>query len=454
MYRKVAFLIIKGGNMLQVISNSLTKIVSRILPDAFILALLLTLVIFFSGIVFTDSTPFDMLHYWGDGLWSLLTFTMQMCLVIVTGHALASTSQLQHFMKRVGRSVQKPATIAATIALFSAVMCSIHWGFGLIISAMLAREFARNVDGVDYRVLIAAAYMGFMTWHGGLMASIPLVAATEGHMLEPITGIIPVSETIFTPFNLLVIGGLFVILPVVAYLIHPKAEDVVFINPELLADQSKEQDDKLQPDTPAERLEKSSFLAYCIGCFGLGYIIYNWLSNGFTLDLNIGNMAFLSIGIILHGSPIAYVRAIKNGVMATSSVILQFPFYGGIQYMMEESGLGSSITDWFVSSATETTFTTYTFFASAVVNFFVPSGGGHWIVQGPLIMPAAVDLNINLGEAAMAIAYGDMWSNMAQPFWALPALAVAGLGIRDIMGFTLTALLVTLPLFLCTLFFL
>lgn len=164
-------------------------------------------------------------------------------------------------------------------------------------------------------------------------------------------------------------------------------------------------------------------------------------------------MLFLCLGIILHGSPIAYAAAIKNGAVATSSVILQFPFYGGIQYMMEESSLGADITLWFVESASASTYAVWTFFASALVNFFVPSGGGHWIVQGPLIMPGAVELGVDLGKTAMAIAYGDMWSNMAQPFWALPALAVAGLGIRDIMGFTITAMLVTLPIFMITLTF-
>ncbi len=440
----------KSAGILSIIANALTKLVSRFLPDAYVLAIILTLIIFLAGVIFTDSTAIEMVDYWGDGLWSMLTFTMQMCLIIVTGHALASTKQIQVIMKKIALSVQSPPMVAATVALFSAVMCSIQWGFGLIVSAMLAREFARNVEGVDYRVLIAAAYMGFMTWHGGLMGSIPLVAATEGHLLQSITGIIPVSETIFSNYNIITIVCLFIALPIIAYLIHPKAKDVVTIDPKILL-QAEIVEGKQDAPTIANRLEHSRFLAYSIGALGFTYVGYMWINQGFKLDLNLGNMIFLCLGIILHGSPIAYTVAIKNGITATSSVVLQFPFYGGIQYMMEKSSLGGDITLWFVESASAKSYAVLTFFSSALVNFFVPSGGGHWIVQGPLIMPGAVELGVDLGKTAMAIAYGDMWSNMAQPFWALPALAVAGLGIRDIMGFTITAMLVTLPIFMITL---
>lgn len=411
----------KTAGVLNIIANVLTKFVSRYLPDAYVLAVVLTLVIFAAGVLFTESTALQMVEYWGDGLWSMMTFTMQMCLVIVTGHALASTNPVQKLMQRIALSVQNPPVVAATVALFSAVMCSIQWGFGLIVSAMLAREFARRVEGVDYRVLIAAAYMGFMTWHGGLMASIPLVAATDGHLLQSITGIIPVSETIFSGYNAITIFSLFIVLPIIAYLIHPKGKDVVTVDPKILA-QVEIIVEKQEHPTIANRLENSRILAYSVGLLGFSYIGYLWFTQGFKLDLNIGNMLFLCLGIILHGSPIAYASAIKNGAVATSSVILQFPFYGGIQYMMEESSLGADITLWFVESASASTYAVWTFFASALVNFFVPSGGGHWIVQGPLIMPGAVELGVDLGKTAMAIAYGDMWSNMAQPFWALPAL--------------------------------
>ena len=436
---------------MNLLAKFFSRIVSRYFPDAYVLAVILTILTFVSGVIFTDSSPVDMINHWGDGLWSMLNFTMQMVLVIVTGHALASTRPAQALMNRVASMVSHPPAVAATIALFSAVMCSIQWGFGLIVSALLARQFAQRVKGVDYRVLVAAAYMGFMTWHGGLMASIPLVAATPGNLLESEIGLIPVTETIFSTYNLITMLGLFVIIPLVAYAVHPKPGDVFVVDPELLRE-PEPAPLKTGGDTPAEKLENSRALATIAALFGFGYICYIWLTEGFKLDLNMGNLMFLSLGLLLHGTPVAYAQAIKNGAMATASVVLQFPMYGGIQYMMEESGMGQSLTDWFVSMADVTTYPMLTFIASAVVNFVVPSGGGHWIVQGPLIMPGAVELGVDAGKAAMAIAYGDMWCNMAQPFWALPALAVAGLGIRDIMGYTITLMIATLPIFVLTLF--
>ncbi len=443
-----------GVETMQLLAGFFTRLVSRYLPDAYVLAVILTLLTFVSGIIFTSSTPVDMVGYWGKGVWSLLTFTMQMCLVIVTGHALASTKAVKILMQKISATVHQPAMAAAVVALFSAIMCSIQWGFGLIVAALLARQFARHVKGADYRVLVAAAYMGFMTWHAGLMASIPLVAATPGHLLEAQTGLIPVTDTIFSSYNMIIVAALYIILPIVAYSVHPKPANVVTADPKLLKDEEEEEPLLKANMTPAERLENSRILAYFIGLLGLAYIAYTWATRGFVLDLNLGNLLFLALGLLLHGSPITYAKAIKNGAIATASVMLQFPFYGGIQYMMEHSGMAQSITHWFVDASSAETFPALTFFASGVINFVVPSGGGHWIVQGPLVIPAALDLGVDVGVAAMAISYGDMWSNMAQPFWALPALAVAGLGIRDIMGFTITAMVVTLPLFMGVLFFL
>lgn len=436
---------------MNLLAKFFSRIVSRYFPDAYVLAVILTILTFISGVVFTESSPSEMLNFWGNGLWSMLNFTMQMVLVIVTGHALASTRQAQALMNKVAGMVSHPPMVAATIALFSAVMCSIQWGFGLIVSALLARQFAQRVKGVDYRVLVAAAYMGFMTWHGGLMASIPLVAATPGNLLESEIGLIPVTETIFSTYNLITLLGLFVIIPLVAHAVHPKPGEVFTIDPELLKEPEKAPV-KFGGDTPAEKVENSRLLAAIAALMGFGYLGYVWATQGFKLDLNMGNLLFLSLGLLLHGTPVAYADAIKKGAMATASVVLQFPMYGGIQFMMEESGMGQSVTDWFVSMGDASTYPMLTFIASAVVNFVVPSGGGHWIVQGPLVMPGAIELGVDAGKAAMAIAYGDMWSNMAQPFWALPALAVAGLGIRDIMGYTITLMVVTLPLFVFTMF--
>ena len=199
--------------------------------------------------------------------------------------------------------------------------------------------------------------------------------------------------------------------------------------------------------TPAERIEEGPLLSYIVAGMGIVYLFLYFRANGLNININTVNMFMVIAGLILHRTPMAYARAISNAARGTAAIMIQFPFYAGIQIMMEDSGLGGLITNWFVDIATKETFPILAFFSSGLINFAVPSGGGHWVVQGPFIMPAAQALGVDLGKAAMAIAYGEAWMNMAQPFWALPALAIAGLGVRDIMGYCVTALIVTMPIF-------
>jgi len=165
------------------------------------------------------------------------------------------------------------------------------------------------------------------------------------------------------------------------------------------------------------------------------------MKNGFNMNINTVNLIFFTAGIVLHKTPMSYMRAVTNAARGTAGILVQFPLYAAIQVMMEHSGLGGIITNWFVNIATKETFPVLAFFSSGIINFAVPSGGGHWVVQGPFVIPAAQALGADLGKAAMAIAYGEAWMNMAQPFWALPALAIAGLGVRDIMGYCVTSLI-------------
>ncbi len=192
--------------------------------------------------------------------------------------------------------------------------------------------------------------------------------------------------------------------------------------------------------TPAERLENSMIISLLLGILGFAYIILYFV-NGGKLGLNSVNLIFLFAGILLHKTPANYLRALNDAIRNTGGIVLQFPLYAGIMGMMVHSGLAGSISQWFVAISTPTTFPFFTFLSAGIVNFFVPSGGGQWAVQGPIVMPAAEALGVPLGKAAMAIAWGDAWTNMVQPFWALPLLGIAGLSIRDIMGYCVVALL-------------
>lgn len=439
-------------NPITPISKALSWLVSRYLPDPLIFALLLTVGVFGLAWWLTPKGPVDLVQMWGGGFWNLLAFSMQMALVLVTGHALASSEPVRKAMGYVASFAKTPTQGVMLVCFAAAVTNIINWGFGLVVGAMFAREVARRVPKSDYRLLIASAYIGFMTWHGGFSGSVPLVAATKGNPMEKTVGLIPISDTIFSTYNIAITLALIIVLPLICLMMHPKEKDVVAVDPALLKpDVSTRRE--LGPDaSPAERMEESRILGFVMAGFGLVYLFLHFQARGFDLNINTVNLIMLVAGVLLHGTPMAYARAVTNAARGTASIMIQFPFYAGIQVMMEHSGLGGLITNWFVEIANKDTFPVLAFLSSGLINFAVPSGGGHWVVQGPFVMPAAQQLGVHLGKAAMAIAYGEEWMNMAQPFWALPALAIAGLGVRDIMGYCATALIITLPIFLLGLY--
>jgi short-chain fatty acids transporter len=434
--------------MIARIARGLTWFISRYLPDPLIFAILLTLIVFFAAWGLTPSTPASLITLWGDGFWKLLAFSMQMALVIVTGNALASSGPIKHILRSMASVARTPTQGVMLTTFIGSIACALNWGFGLVVGAMFAKEVARRVKGSDYRLLIASAYIAFLTWHGGLSGSVPLLAATPGNPMEKTVGLIPVSHTLLSGYNIFITLALIALMPIVTGRMMPKPQDVVSVDPKLLAE-----DPDFQKALPAganfaERMEESRILALIVGIAGFVYLGMNLYKTNFKVTIDTVNLLFLSLGILLHKTPMAYMRAVAAAARTTAGVLIQFPFYAGIQLMIEQSGLGGLITQWFVHVSTAQTFPIFAFLSSALINFAVPSGGGHWVVQGPFIMPAAQALGADLGKAAMAIAYGEAWMNMAQPFWALPALAIAGLGVRDIMGYCVTALLFSCLIFI------
>jgi short-chain fatty acids transporter len=327
----------------------------------------------------------------------------------------------------------------------------INWGFGLVIGALYAREVAKKVKGVDYPLLIAAAYSGFLIWHAGISGSIPLKIATGGEGLfndtaGALTEAIPTSETIFSSGNLIIAAFIFLTLPFVLGFMHPSKDDTKTVDPELLKDEPEPEPIAREDMTPAEKLENSKIINYLLAAMGLAYLARYFWMNGFALNLNIVNFMFLFVAILLHGTPIKVVNAVTNAAKSVGGIVLQFPFYAGIMGIMTASGaagvsLAGGIAEFFVNISNENTFPVFSFLSAGIVNFFVPSGGGQWAVQAPIMMPASIELGVEPAKTAMAIAWGDAWTNMIQPFWALPALAIAKLGAKDIMGYSLIVML-------------
>jgi len=428
--------------MFQAITNRSVRMVERYLPDPFIFVLVLTLLVFALGIGVERQSPVAMVEFWGGGFWNLLTFGMQMVLVLTTGFVLASTPFFRRILSALARSVSTPGAAIVLVTLVSMVAAWINWGFGLVIGALFARQLAQVVPRVDYRLLIASAYSGFLVWHGGLASSIGLLIATEGHFTQDKIGIVSTSDTIFATFNLLIVLAIIIIIPLVNRMMMGPPEKAHVVDPEKLREE--EEGEELPPvETPADRLENSVTLAQAVGVMGLVFIGYYFIANSGTLNLNIVNFTFLMLGIMLHGRPSQFLRSLQEAVKGASGIIIQFPFYAGIMGMMIDSGLAATISQGFVAISNSFTFPLFAFLSAGIVNIFVPSGGGQWAVQADIMLDAALALNADVARTAMAVAWGDAWTNMIQPFWALPALAIAGLRAKDIMGYCLIVLVVS-----------
>jgi short-chain fatty acids transporter len=385
--------------------------------------------------------PLQMIEHWGDGFWDLLSFAMQMVLILVTGWVLASTPLFRRILEAIARLAKTPGQAIVLVTLVSLTAAWINWGFGLVIGAMFGRQLARQVKGVDYRLLIASAYSGFIVWHGGLAGSIPLLIATDGHFMADQMGVIGTGSTTFSTFNLLILLCLFIAIPILNRLMMPSPEGTVTIDPKKLEDAPAAA--KETEATPAARLENSLLLAQAVGVMGLIFVGYYFIAASGTLNLNIVNFIFLFLGIILHGRPMQFLAALQSAAQGASGIIVQFPFYAGIMGMMLGSGLAVTLSNGFVAISSDVTLPLFAFLSAGLVNAFVPSGGGQWAVQAPVMIPAALELGADLSRTAMAVAWGDAWTNMIQPFWALPALAIAGLRAKDIMGYCLVTLVVS-----------
>ncbi|MBU5211279.1 short-chain fatty acid transporter [Heyndrickxia oleronia] len=427
------------------IINFSNHIMQRYLPDPYLFVVLLTFVVFILGLIFTGSSPIEMVQFWGEGFWELLDFSMQMVLVLVTGHVLASSPLFKKILGGLATTAKSPGSAIIIVTVVSIIASWINWGFGLVIGALFAKELAKRVKDVDYRLLIASAYSGFLVWHGGISGSIPLSIATDKHPFESQMGIISTSETIFSTYNIAIVLALFIILPLLNRFMMPSKDKTITVDPAILDDATSMHAASIEKDsiTPATRLENSFIVSLIIGILGLIFISYYIITHGFQLNLNIVNFTFLFLGILCHWTPKRFLDAVANAVKGAAGIIIQFPFYAGIMGMMTASGLAAVMSEAFVSISNDFTFYCFAFLSGGLVNFFVPSGGGQWAVQAPIMLDAAQSMGASLSKTAMAIAWGDAWTNMIQPFWALPALAIAGLKAKDIMGFCVIILIVS-----------
>ncbi|MGH1049496.1 short-chain fatty acid transporter [Bacillus cytotoxicus] len=435
--------------MFRSFTNGCVALVQRFLPEPFILSCLLTVFVIFFGMFATEQSLIQMIAHWGDGIWGLLSFAMQMALVLVTGSALANAPLIRKGLMKAAQLPRTSGQGIIAISIVSLLGAYINWGFGIVVSVLYAKEVAKHIKELDYRLAIASSYSGFLIWHAGLSASIPLTLASGGETLIKTTAgslkeAISITETLFSPYALVPIIVFFITMPLINRAMHPDANHTVTVDPNVFHEEAAAQETEVR--TFAEKMENSIWITICIGLLGIIYMIHYFSTKGFNLTLDIVIFILLIAGLIFHRTPIQYIRAFSESTKSASGILLQFPFYAGIMGMMmgansEGLSLGGAISNFFIQISNETTFPLFTFLSAGIVNIFVPSGGGQWAVQAPIMIPAGAELGVPAAKTAMAIAWGDAWTNLIQPFWALPALAIAGLGARDMMGFCVIHLL-------------
>jgi short-chain fatty acids transporter len=445
----------------------LNKLARRWMPEPFVLAIGLTLVAALLALPRLDWQPMAVVDVWidgsgeGKGLWNLLEFGMQMCLILVTGHALAQTRAIRSMIDRLARLPADTSAAVMLVAVVAMALAYVNWGLGLIGGALLAREVGRIArrDGrpLHYPLVCAAGYCGLLVWHGGFSGSAPLMSTTEAGMIKILgeelagkVGVLPLGVTVGSTLNLVVTAGCFIVVPLVLSALVPKDEaDFSPAPPEIEDDE----DDPEERPGFAGALERSPFVVAIPVLLGTAWLVRFFADGGLArLDPNVVNLAMLTAGLVLHGSAAAYVQAIDRAVRSCSGIILQFPLYAGIMGIMAGAGLVESAAEQLVGLGPQA-LAAATFYLGGLVNLFVPSGGGQWAVQGPVVMEAALQSGAEPGRILMALAYGDQWTNMIQPFWALPLLGICRISAGALIGYTAVVLLVAQLVFVLPLLF-
>ncbi|WP_336343934.1 short-chain fatty acid transporter [Halalkalicoccus ordinarius] len=448
----------------------------RWVPSPFLFAIILTLIAYVVAIALTPDGPLENVINWYDGFWVLLEFAMQMVLILVTGYVVADSRQVSSLLNRVASIPDSGPQAAALVAAVAMVAGYFHWGVGLIIGAIFAVFVARaglqRGMTFHYPLLCACGYTSQVIWHVGPSTSAGLLSATEGHVFEDVIGVVPLSESVFTVYAFGIALLVFLTVVPLMYLLAPEEEHAVGIDeyaPGLVeageggvgagaetGGDERAADGGTAQRMPADRLDDSRLVSYLVGAGMFVYIVQHFATAGVgeALDINVFNFLFIAIGLFLYGTPTAYVEAIRGATESAAGIILQFPFYAGILGIIDNSGLSELMAEALLDIATPTTFPVLAWILGGIMNFFVPSGGGEWGIIGGIVGETAVELGVAPGQAIIAYGTGDMWTNMFQPFWAIPLLGITRVRARDILGYTLIVMVVLTPVFTLGLYFL
>jgi len=434
--------------------DALTRWTERWIPDAFVIVIILSIVTFILALIWgfkpevgIGSRAFDSIKAWGNGFWALLAFAMQMCLIMMTGYILACSPPVRWLLNGLSgwSNPEKPYQAIIIMSIFSMIVAWLNWGLSLIASAMLALFIVRRNPKVDYRLLVAAAYLGLgCTWHSGFSGSATLLVATPDNFLiksKLLDAVIPTTNTILHPFNLILTLIIVAVVTLLMALMHPKPEKAFVVKPELM--------DKLKlyeaPPKPSKYESASDWMNWWPGfniivfIGGIIWIVWHFSTKGIGkgLTLDSSNFTMLMLGILFHWRPWSFIKATEDAGKAVWGIVIQFPFYAGIFGLFKFTMLSQAFTNAFVAISNPQTFPLFIYWYGGLLNYLIPSGGSEWAVVSPYIIPAAKQLGVGMGTTVVTYAWSDMLTDMIQPFWAIAMLAVVKLNFRDIMGWLL-----------------
>jgi short-chain fatty acids transporter len=475
--------------MLRVVVRPLVALAERYLPSSLVFATVLTFVVAALALGLTDAGPVEVVRAWGDGLSGLLAFMTQIALVLIFGYTLAHTPVVHRMLVKVAAVPRSPRAAYAFVAIVTGIASLISWGLGLIVGGIVALEVGRSARRrglrLHYPLLVASAYSGFVVWHMGYSGSGPLAAATEGSFFDEAFGTVPVTETIFSTWNMIATVVTLAVVAVTMMLLAPGRDDRVVALPDEVLEDGQEQEpglgvgeqrgggathatttepvaggvtppvavaeDEPARRTPAERIDGARAVTTLTGLALGGYLVVYFAQEGFNLTLDVVNWTFLTAILLIVRSPRELGLLVADAGRTVGEVLIQYPLYAGILGMTTATGLATVMSEFFAQVATPATLGFFAFLSAGLLNMFVPSGGGQFAVQAPIFMGSAESLGVDAAPVIMAISYGDQWTNMIQPFWTLPMLAVARLGVRDILGYTFITLVVSGVVFAGTL---
>ncbi|MCH8545715.1 MAG: TIGR00366 family protein [Cryomorphaceae bacterium] len=445
--------------MLMGISRHIERLFRAILPGPFGLAVLLTLVAAILSLLVEKQSLIDVGLHWQKGFWdpSMMVFTLQMALILILGYSVAVSPPVNNIINRLINLVGNQSQAIVLLTMSSMMLGWINWGLGLLFGAVMARKTAENFQNRNipfyFPLLGAAGYAGMLTWHSGLSGSAPLKAAEKNHLRElsdyKIAGLpesLPINETILTTQNMISFAVLLILTPLVLLFFRKKNRAEQTLTP-----YSNDSQDVSKPKG-AERFEHTRLPALCLGAGLIAATILSIAYNESTFGPNALNGLFLGFALMVYGSLNHFFQSVKAGMEGAAAILIQFPFYFGVMGILKYGGLIDTFTQWFVSIGTESSMPHLIMVSAGLVNFFVPSGGGQWAVQGPLILSICESINLPISKGIMAMAYGDQLTNMLQPFWALPLLAITGLKAHKVLPYTFLMMLLASFVYGLTLF--